>query len=84
MEGKPPMQFSPEFEAKMAELLSGKFPAEEKKGIDPGVIAIQLWDLGYHAADRDKLIEEFQMTDEQVDAICKTLQYFEDREDAGF
>lgn len=65
-------------------LLLVSFSPQFKKDAKPGMIAIQLWDMGYHASDRDRMMDEFGLTNEQAEAICKILQHFEDREDAGF
>lgn len=51
--------------------------------INPGLLPMVLWDLGYHASDRNKIIQEYNMTEEQADAICAVLQRWEEQEDIG-
>ena len=41
-------------------------------------VAAMLWDSGWRSIDRDQIKSEYNLTDEQTDAVCETLASFED------
>lgn len=43
--------------------------------------AAALYDGAWRAEDRDELIAEYDLTEEEADAICEFLREFEDIED---
>ena len=43
--------------------------------------AASLYDGGWRPEDRDQLIEEYKLTDEEADEICKELSELKDRKE---
>lgn len=41
--------------------------------------AIYLYDCGYRSSDRDRLITEYELTDQEADIICEKLASLEHR-----
>lgn len=44
--------------------------------------AAALYDGGWRAEDRDWLIDEYELSEEEADAICKMLAYYENEKSA--
>lgn len=47
-----------------------------------GYTASALYDGGWRAEDRDWLIDEYELTEEEADAICKLLDFYEKEDGA--
>ena len=45
---------------------------------DVEMSAASLYDGGWRAEDREQLIAEYQLTEDEADAICEKLQEYED------
>ena len=45
---------------------------------DVEMSAARLYDGGWRAEDREQLIAEYQLTEDEADAICEKLQEYED------
>lgn len=45
-----------------------------------GDTASALYDGGWRAEDRDWLIDEYELSEEEADAICKLLAYYAQEE----
>ena len=45
---------------------------------DVEMSAASLYDGGWRAEDREQLIVEYQLTEDEADAICEKLQEYED------
>ena len=60
-----------------------KIPKNQKGYImeDITSTAAALYDGAWRAEDRDELIAEYDLTEEEADAICEFLREFEDIED---
>ena len=46
-------------------------------------VAASLFDGGWRAEDREELISEYDLTDEEADEICKLLEKFSKNTTAG-
>ena len=51
---------------------------EETKMMNFEMSAANLYDGGWRAEDRDHLIEEYDLTEEEADEICEMLAEYED------
>lgn len=43
-------------------------------------VAAALYDGGWRSSDRDELMQEYDFTSDEADAICEQLREYEDRQ----